>query len=185
MFAYAANNPVRYIDPDGKQSIYLPGGGTTFNGPCPGMKYNIEEYSKQCDTIAEFVDGITSNGNGLAILIDKVFFGNKYGNNALRFYFNVLFQFDLLKVETKVSERFDLDNNGYYSKKEIKLFVNFINTTMLLNYSDQADLGPYKVSIPQISEKEADIFLNNKNILFLSEYDIDKFNYDINMGDKK
>ena len=53
---------------------------------------------------------------------------------------------------------------------------------MLLNYSDQSELGPYKVTIPHISENDADIFLNDKSIPSISEYDIKKFNAEINGG---
>ena len=182
LYAYAANNPVRYIDPDGNQSIYLPAGGTTFNGPCPGMRYNIEEYSQQCDTIATFVEGITSDGNALAILIDKVFLRNKFGDKANKFYAKVLWQFELTKIDAKSNGLFDIDKDGSYSEKETKLFADYVNNTMLLNYSDQSELGPYKVTIPHISENDADIFLNDKSIPSISEYDIKKFNAEINGG---
>ena len=185
LYHYAGNNPVRYIDPDGNQSIYLPAGGTAFNGPCPGMRYNIEEYSQQCDTIGNFVDGITSNGKGLAILIDKVFRGNKFGKKAAKYYCNILFKFELLKSNAKVSGQFDLDHNGSYSETETILFTSYVNNTMLLNYSDQSDLGPYKVTIPQIFLNDADIYLNNKYISIISEYDIKKFENVINKGEDK
>ena len=165
--------------------MYLPAGGTTFNGPCPGMRYNIEEYSKKCETIASFVDGITSNASGLGILIDKVILRNKFGKRADKFYAKVLWQFELTIIDAKLNGQFDLDKDGTYSEKETKLFADYVNDTMILNYSEQSDLGPYKVKIPYISEKEADTFLNNKFIPSIIEKDIKKFSVVINGGTEK
>ena len=54
-YGYAGCNPVNNVDLNGLQSIYLPGGGTSFNGNCPGMKYNMNTYTKECKAISDFV----------------------------------------------------------------------------------------------------------------------------------
>ena len=162
LYAYGANNPVHYIDPDGRQSIYLPGGGTSFNGPCPGLKYNMEEYSKNNDALSGLVEGLNNNSNNFAIFIDKVFLDKKFENEANKFYGKMILEFEKLKNDSKASGEFDLNKDGVYDEKETKLFSQYVNDSMILNYSDQKDLGPYKVEIPQITDDDAKEYLNNK-----------------------
>ena len=149
------------MDPDGRQSAYLPGGGTTFNGPPPGMKYNMEEYSKTTDAIGDFVQGITENAGWLTVLIDKFYFDSKYDKAAQEFYFKALTTFLTIQLEAKNSGFYDIDKDNYYSDKEVELFANYVNNTMLLNFSDQSELGPYTVKIPLLSIKEAKLYLNS------------------------
>ena len=171
LYHYAGNNPVKYTDPDGRQSMYFPGGGTNFNGPAPGMKYNIENYSKECSAIGDLVVGQTSNPSGAGILIDKLFLHGKYGNKALTYECNVLTAFIMLQVDVKNEGTFDLDGDGKYSDKEVSMYTDFINASIILNYSDQSDLGPYedKVKLPKLSEDDAKKFLNNEQISKLPE----------------
>ena len=152
---------MKYVDPDGRQSTYLPGGGTTFNGPPPGMKYNMEEYSKTTDAIGDFVQGITENAEWLTVLIDKFYFDSKYAKAAQEFYFKALTTFLTIQLEAKNSGFYDIDKDNYYSDKDVELFANYVNNTMLLNFSDQSELGPYTVKIPLLSIKEAKLYLNS------------------------
>ena len=56
------------------------------------------------------------------------------------------------------------------------IFADYINNTMLLNYGDQTELGPYKdsVKLPSYTKEKAKDFLNetvrpNKNEIYNRE----------------
>ena len=77
----------------------------------------------------------------------------------------------MLQVDVKNEGTFDLDGDGKYSDKEVSMYTDFINASIILNYSDQSDLGPYedKVKLPKLSEDDAKKFLNNEQISKLPE----------------
>ena len=155
LFHYAGNNPVRYIDPDGNQ---------TLPPQIPNFRSMMNEYSKECDAIGSAVEMTFTkeNASSLAIIIDKVFQGGKYSDRCTQYKREVLWQFTVIQVEAKASGYFDSNKDGKYDKSEIKAFTDFINNTMLLNCGDQSSLGPYEgtVIIPKLLEYQADLFLN-------------------------
>lgn len=53
-------------------------------------------------------------------------------------------------------------DNGVYTEKEAENFANYVNNTMLFNYSNEKTVGPYKVKTPQITKQEAWLYLNRQ-----------------------
>jgi RHS repeat-associated protein len=61
-YTYCANNPIVYIDPDGKRIIFVPGlgyeKGSTSNGPyAENISNALVEYTKRYNTTSQTVDG--------------------------------------------------------------------------------------------------------------------------------
>lgn len=164
MYHYAGNNPVKYTDPDGKQSIYLPGGGTRFGGAPPNMKYNMTEYSKKSETIGSFIENSFSAKSADAILFccSKLFGDDKFSKNYESYCLKSTIDFHQVMAETQASGLYDFDNDGNYSEHEIKAFANYVNSTMILNYSDKSKLGPLKnfAKTPVLSFSAAKRYLN-------------------------
>ena len=71
LYHYAGNNPIRYTDPDGKQ---------TLPSQTPNFRSMMNEYSKECEAIGGAVEMTFNerNASGLAAIIDKVFLDEKY-----------------------------------------------------------------------------------------------------------
>jgi RHS repeat-associated protein len=157
VYHYAGNNPLKYIDPDGKQQLPP----AVQNQPA---YRNMLARQAEINAIVEELDlatDILQTNNLLSKIIDKFFLDGKLENRARYFYFEMLKTRSELMAEYKKNGFFDTNNDGNYSSREIVGFTNFINGTIKMNYSDQRKLGPYWVKLPILTEGEANVYLNN------------------------
>jgi RHS repeat-associated protein len=157
VYHYSANNPVKYIDPDGRNP--LPSHVT--NQPA---YQNMVTRQAEMDTLVEgfglAAEHLETN-NALGEIIDRIFFEGKLEDVAIRFYFTVHLTVRQTMKEFKNSGFFDFNDDGKYSSNEVTAFTNAVNNTLLLNFSDQHTLGPYRVKLPVISEAKAAEYLNS------------------------
>ena len=164
LYHYAGNNPVKYTDPDGNQSMYLPGGGTRFGGAPPNMKYDMKEYAEKSDTIGNVVENCFSakSADGLVLFCSKFFGNDEFSKQYELYVVKSAIDFHQTMAETKFSGIFDADGDGKYSDDESKSFANYVNNTMTLNYSDKKKLGPLGkyAKVPKLSLSDAKKYLN-------------------------
>lgn len=163
LYHYAGNNPVKYTDPDGEQTA------TTHPGVIALNNYmtNVQTYNKAIeDTTSQIYDKLSTN-NTLSKFIDKICSGGKYAQRAEAFEVKTLIAFSTIKIDLKndLTNRgiIKADNKEKYTKEDAALFAVVVNATMLLNYLEQSELGPYAgdVEVPQMSVDDAHEFLNN------------------------
>ena len=137
------------------------------------IQKDVQMYNKAIeDASGEILDHF-NNGGGLfvAMLIDKIKYNGEYAEKAKNYNKNMM----RASFELKFTIRSNLshmriispDENGFYSDIDVKLFADTFNNALLLNFSDQSELGPYKgMKIPLISYNEANDFLNwNEKII--------------------
>jgi hypothetical protein len=181
LYHYGANNPIVYLDPDGRQSrgtTRVPLSQRSNNMPRTNlspeahaagqyMANHAAETQVYSDALEESFYAL-SNENSLMRLIDDIFLGSKHRKAAASFTFKVFDGFIKTKIQTAdlmlSSGAIKPGENGRFSVEDAELFVNNVNDTMLQNYSDQSELCPYEgsVLIPQMTTVEALLYLNKE-----------------------
>jgi hypothetical protein len=163
VYHYAGNNPLKYTDPDGKQSgpplSQQPNNLSPINTPYyrePAYQGMVLRHERT----EAVVNATEIASNAFGKIWDKLFLGGEYQKKAETFSSKVLRGF--IEAQAKAANMFDYNNDGKYSENEVKLITDYVNNFMLLNYSDQKSLGPYEgnVYIPRLTTKETDYYLN-------------------------
>lgn len=132
------------------------------------MSYNKTEYLKTCDTISDFVEGISSKGREIVVLWDKLFNGNRFlklaieKQNSLQKAYNEI-------VSDFSKQNYDRNGDGKIDNFEASMFARDVNSTMNFNYSEYnasgervIQRGPYTIDIPQLTTTKAKEILQNK-----------------------
>jgi len=172
VYHYAGNNPVKYVDPDGRSP-----GPSPYNMPNTLAPSNIpynsqivyQNLSLRKEETKARVEGLdqifrSSSSTILSIwrLFDKFADGGKYRNIYIRMQIKakidvVLFLEDARKYLSHS------DSTAKYTIQEAETATLFFNNTMYLKYYHDLDrLGPYKfeLQIPYMSDKEVYDYLN-------------------------
>ena len=173
-YHYAGNNPVKLVDPDGEQAGPPPAQQPNNLPPINIPYYREPAYQgmiarhKQMDDIASVVSSISNNA--LGILIDRIFLGGKFEKAANEFAIKVSIEFSNIKAEA--IKMFKIDLNGHYSDQIIEQYVDFVNNSMTLNYSNQKELGPYEktVILPKLTKAQALFELDMKSKMYKAKF---------------
>ena len=163
VYHYAGNNPVKLVDPDGEQAgppvtqqpNFLPPINTPYNRE-PAYRGMMTRHN----STRAVADAALIGSNAIGIIIDKIFLGGKYQEAARKFAIKVELAF--ADIKRQAAGMLEADSNGKYSDMALELYVDYVNNTMMLNYTDQRELGPYEnsVKVPRITKKQADYELN-------------------------
>ena len=162
-YHYAGNNPVKYTDPDGEQA-----GPPPAQRPNPLPPTNIPYRNEPAyqgmmtrHERAEAIAGAMSTGsNAIGIIIDKIFLGGRHQEATNKYAIKTLVSF--IEVQRIAARMVSPDDNGLYSEDALRVFTDHVNSSMIFNFSDQRELGPYQgsVRIPQITRSDAYSYLN-------------------------
>ena len=170
-YHYAGNNPVKYLDPDGRRNraARIPVSQQVNNIPRRYTSFHEQSAYQNIVTRLNENEALVSaieilSHNNIRIFIDSVLNRGRYREEAMRYILRVHIAYSDVILEA--NREFRIEGVTTYSNDILDRYVRKVNNEMINRFYDQSSLGPYAgtVMVPRIDRATALYELNKQPV---------------------